>query len=100
MVHYPPEMFGKEFGELYNLEEDPWEMRNLFFEREYQPLINELRKELLNRLLTTTRPNTICPSPAGGDPITREKNYPYEADGKISLKLIKKMIEEGNKNYL
>jgi len=100
MVHYPPEMFGKEFGELYNLQEDPYEMKNLFFEREYQPLVNELRRELLNWLITTSRPITICPSPATGDAITRERNYPYQDDGKISLELIKKMIEDGNKNYL
>ena len=61
-VHYPPEMFAQEyphgFGELYDLEEDPWEMDNLYFDPGCRDLVEEMRLELLNWLVTTTRPAT------------------------------------------
>lgn len=62
LVWYPREMFVEEypdgFGELYDLEADPWEMRNLYFEKEYAALAAEMRAELLDWLVTTTRPAT------------------------------------------
>jgi len=39
LVYYAPEMFPAEypegFGELYNLDDDPWEMTNVYFQLEY-----------------------------------------------------------------
>ncbi|NOX96514.1 MAG: hypothetical protein GXO98_00315 [Nitrospirae bacterium] len=58
-------------------------MKNLFVERKYQPLVNELKRELLNRLITPTRPVTICPSPTRGELLTRERTYSYQADGTL-----------------
>jgi choline-sulfatase/uncharacterized sulfatase len=64
-VHYPLEMFAREhpdgFGELYDLEADPWEMRNLHFLPEYARIVCDLRTEMLDWLVTTTRPVTILP---------------------------------------
>ncbi len=37
--------------ELYNVADDPEEQRNLFFEREYKPLVQELREALAKQLL-------------------------------------------------
>lgn len=69
LVHYPREMFAdryqKSFGELYDLEEDPWEKRNLFFNPEYQEIVHELRDDLLNWLITTTRPRDLRRDEAG-----------------------------------
>jgi choline-sulfatase/uncharacterized sulfatase len=66
-VYYPDEMFAAEypqgFGELYDLENDPWEMTNLYFEKSYGGLIDEFKKELLEFLITTTRVRTINPDP-------------------------------------
>ena len=40
LVHYPPDLFPEThpsgFGELYDLAADPWEMKNLYFEADYQ----------------------------------------------------------------
>jgi len=66
LVHYPREMFADEypggFGELYDLESDPWEMRNLYFEPDRADLVRELERELADWLVTTTRPTTILPA--------------------------------------
>ena len=71
-IHYPPEMFAQEypegFGELYNVEEDPWEKSNLYFEPEYQAVVQALQQVLLNWLITTTRPTTVNGANAGGRP--------------------------------
>jgi choline-sulfatase/uncharacterized sulfatase len=65
MVIYPRAMFPTEypegFCELYDLEMDPDEMRNLFFDPDYRDTVRRLKDELLDRLLTTTRPVTVLP---------------------------------------
>ena len=43
---------------LYDLETDPWEMRNLYFEPAYSNVVQELKGDLLDWLVTTTRPAT------------------------------------------
>lgn len=64
-VYYPPEMFPKEypdgFGELYDLEADPWEMKNLYFELGFQGIMHDMERELIRWLITTTRPATVHP---------------------------------------
>jgi choline-sulfatase/uncharacterized sulfatase len=66
LVWYPREMFGDEypdgFGELYDLEQDPWEMHNLYFEGAYADVVRQLEGELLNWIVRTTRPTTILPA--------------------------------------
>ena len=63
LVYYPPEMFPDEypdgFGELYDLEADPWEMTNLYFRSEHAATVRELERDLLDWLVTTTRPATV-----------------------------------------
>ncbi len=64
-VHYPREMFAEEypdgFGELYHLDDDPWEMSNLYFDDRYQETVCQLQRDLADWLITTTRPTTILP---------------------------------------
>lgn len=61
-VYYPTAMFPQSypegFGELYNVEKDPWEMENLYFHAEYKHVVEEMRGLLLEWLITTTRPKT------------------------------------------
>ncbi|MBC2603243.1 sulfatase family protein [Puniceicoccus vermicola] len=62
-VHYQPETFGgKEAGELYDLEADPGETRNLYFEADYAPVLHQCRRLLLEWLIRTTRATTIWPA--------------------------------------
>jgi choline-sulfatase/uncharacterized sulfatase len=95
-VYYPREMFPEEypdgFGELYDLVADPWEMANLFFRPEYADLVRELRGELLDWLVTTTRPKTINPRLQFTDrqAVTRNRDT-TNPDGKFAPARIRQM---------
>ena len=108
LVHYPRAMFPDQypdgFGELYDLEADPWEMRNLYFEVPYQEVVRELRSELLEWLITTTRPGTVSGvnSARFDTPeLNPQRVLRYQTvtnrDGKINPGLLHK---SKNKNYL
>lgn len=62
-IYYPREMFRAEypdgFGELYNLEEDPWEMKNLYFEEKYTKIVQEMQRDLMEWMVMTTRNKTL-----------------------------------------
>jgi arylsulfatase len=87
-VYYPREMFAGDhpdgFGELYDLEADPWEMRNLYFEAEYAEVVQEMKGELIDWLVTTTRQATVLPFARyeSAQAVTRYRNT-VNADGKI-----------------
>jgi len=63
LVWYPHDYFKDDypdgFGELYDLEADPWEVRNLYFDPRHADLVVELQRELLNWLVATTRPVSV-----------------------------------------
>lgn len=87
-------MFPKEypdgFGELYDLEADPWEMKNLYFDQGFQKVVHDLERELLRWLVTTTRPVTVLPHRTGtGDQAITRYNNSVNADGKINPEKIK-----------
>jgi len=87
-VHYPPEMFPDEypegFGELYDLEADPWETKNLYFDSDYAETVAQLRSDLLNWLITTTRPVTAHPlKPAAGPQRITRFGHSVNTDGKV-----------------
>jgi arylsulfatase A-like enzyme len=62
LVWYPLAFFANEhpggFGELYDLVEDPNERRNRWHDADCRDLKVDLERELLNWLVTTTRPRT------------------------------------------
>ena len=93
-VHYPRDMFPEEhpdgFGELYDVEADPWELHNLYFDDGQRDTVESLRHRLLDWLLTTTRPATALQVNAGNNPrshLTRQRVERFRtvvnADGKI-----------------
>lgn len=94
LVHYPREMFASEspdypVGELYNLTEDPWEVNNLFYSPAHWPKVEELRAELFDWYITTSRVVTChptLPSPL--------------ADGKISAAHLRELNRKGLRDYL
>ncbi len=108
LVHYPPQMFPDEyphgFGELYDLEADPWEMQNLYFDPSHQSKVQELKEDLLNWLITTTRPGTVSGVNSArfdAPPLNRQRVLRYQTvinrDGKINPALLR---AAKNKNYL
>ncbi|MBN1674160.1 MAG: sulfatase-like hydrolase/transferase [Kiritimatiellae bacterium] len=87
-VYYPKAMFAEAypggFGELYDLEADPWEMRNLYFEADCVHLVRELRVDLLDWLVTTTRVKTVLPPRTFSGPQARTRfKHTTNPDGKI-----------------
>jgi len=88
LVYYPRAMFPAEypdgFGELYDLQADPWEMQNLFFDPACRDIVREISGELVDWLLTTTRPVTILPgvNASSAQSVLRYGNA-VNADGKL-----------------
>ncbi|MDE2775293.1 MAG: sulfatase-like hydrolase/transferase [Chloroflexota bacterium] len=108
LVHYPRAFFPDEypdgFGELYDLGADPWEMRNQYFDSDYQHIVSELRGELLERLITTTRPRTVSgvnsarfDTPEVNPQRAQRYQTVVNLDGKINPALLH---SAANKNYL
>ena len=88
LVYYPPEMFADEypegFGELYDLEADPWEMGNLYFEPEAREIVRDMERELTRWLITTTRPVTVHPDgPREGSQGVTRYGHTVNRDGKM-----------------
>jgi arylsulfatase A-like enzyme len=102
LVWYPPLMFEESypegFGQLYNLSDDPWEERNLFFEPEHQAKVRELELDLMAWLVTTSRATTTMAEPL---PVSPQNYYRYHhrvnADWKIPADYIGRAT---NWNYL
>ncbi|MBF0246372.1 MAG: hypothetical protein HQL31_14095, partial [Planctomycetes bacterium] len=75
----------------YDLANDPWEMRNLYFDPAYHTKVEEIKGDLLDWLVTTTRPASVlvvnsCGGrrPAPKDVQIRERyNVWTHRDGKI-----------------
>ncbi len=106
-TQYLPEMCdGKDFGELYDLEKDPWELKNLYFDPQYQPVVQDLRYKLYCWLVRTQRHITVnptAPDKAWTDPWRRNWDLAkdlYDEDGKLGFPFIEKLIEHGWMNYL
>jgi len=103
LVYYPREMFPKEypdgFGELYDMDADPWEMQNRFFDPAMADVVRELMADLTEWLVTTTRPATILPRALKEDSaqrITRYENT-VNLDGKIPPDWVR---QAAYRNYL
>ncbi len=81
-VHYQPEMFeGQDVGELYNLETDPDETRNLYHDPAHQDIVHQCRRLLLEWLLRTTRVRSVWPA---DDWQAERMSYFTAGDGKES----------------
>ena len=108
LVHYPRAMFPDEypdgFGELYDLKSDPWEMRNRYFDSDYKHIVDELRSDLLEWLITSTRPRTVSgvnsarfDTPELNPQRIQRYQTVVNLDGKIMPAL---MHSAKNKNYI
>ncbi len=98
LVHYPPDLFpGQDAGELYDLENDPWEKHNLYHQPEHRETVAKLRAALLDWLITTTRPATFHP-PLKPSPEADE--HRILGDGKTTPADIRELAKQGQVNYL
>ena len=65
-VHYQRGMFDQDLGdqgELYHIKDDPHERQNLYNNPEYQSVVNECRRRVLEWLIETSRVVTCLPVP-------------------------------------
>ncbi len=61
-VHYHRAMYGgRDVGDLYDIEADPDETRNLYHEPDHQATVHACRRRLLEWLTETTRVRTMWP---------------------------------------
>ena len=98
MVHYADELFpGQDVGELYDLENDPWEMENLYHHPEHRETVFDMRGRLVDWLMTTTRPTTFHPPLVPGE---RAASHHIAEDGKCLPDHIRRQAERGSVNYL
>ena len=96
LVHYPPRMRGGEdFGELFDHDDDPWERTNRYFDASYRPIVEDLRKRLLDWLIETTRWTAATPHNWSNDPAD------YSLDGKAPRAVREAILSLApNNNYL
>jgi len=111
-VHYVDEMFADKrpsggFGELYDIEDDPWEMHNLYFEPALAGTVIEFRRDLLDWLITSSRPATVwppanwssgqayCEHPSAGAFVANTVNR----DGKIAPEKVRELNRQ-NQDYV
>ena len=111
-VHYVSEMFPEEYteggyGELYDLQTDPWEMHNLYFKPEFKTVVREIQLELMNWLITTTRPATVYP-PANWKGVQAYNGdqsagtftaNTVNKDGKVPYEKVR-VLNQNNPNYV
>lgn len=111
LTQYLPEFHdGADFGELFDAENDPWELHNLYFDPAYQSVVQQLRYLLYCWLVRSTRAHTVNPripimdtkmdlsSGASWD-LAAELGV-LDEDGKVGTKFYQDMQERGHKLYL
>lgn len=101
LVHYHQEMFGgKDIGELYDVENDPFEHHNLFSSPEHQLLVTEGRRLLLDWLMKTTR--MVCHHLAANtdESYAQDGKSKYEAGPVVTMQVANERDEVWRLNYL
>jgi choline-sulfatase/uncharacterized sulfatase len=103
-VHYPEGMFAghpEGFGELYNMEEDPWELNNLWFDPACRSVVEEMKGALLDWLVTTSHPGSFIELFTDGTRSQRSVHHINpEGDRKLSPGELRALAGRGVTNYL
>jgi arylsulfatase A-like enzyme len=76
LAHYPRQMYPgmkEDVGELYDMVNDPWQLKNLYRDPAQRERIADLRRELMDWLITTTHIVTMNPPAATYDPNRKDK---------------------------
>ncbi len=95
-VHYQPEMFDGDVGELYDMEADANETTNLYSDLAHSDVVHACRRLLLEWLIGTSRVATAWPPSGEG-----RLEYVMSGDGKESNEAGPRLRHErGQVNYL
>lgn len=104
MVHYQSETFpGSDVGELYNIDEDPREMNNLYGNPAYRETVAEGRRLLLEWLIRTTRIVTSHEAKRSrltGTGIVGTYSYPLSGDGRAPTAIQPTHRDDVSVNYI
>jgi len=111
LTQYIPEYHGGEdFGELFDIENDPYELNNLYFNPKYQNVVNDMRFKLYCWLVKSTRNVTVNPTVqnvSGHHDLFDGFSWDLAKirgvsgkDGKVGFDFIQKMIDNGYLNYI
>jgi len=105
-VHYQRKMWnGEDVGELFDMETDPDETRNLYHDSAHAPIVEACRRKLLEWLIETTRCRTVHPAPENTklrpDGTVKPQKYKSAGDGKESNRSgAAQRLANGQLNYL
>lgn len=106
LTQYLPEFQGEDFGELFDIEKDPYELENLYFKPEYKEVVEKLRYELYCWLVRTTRVKTANPTMIQKNE-SDDFNWDlarytggYDKDGRVGERFFKELIEKDMLKYL
>jgi arylsulfatase A-like enzyme len=108
-VHHQPDVNpdGEDVGELYDLDEDPDETRNLYHNAEHQDTVHACRRLLLEWLIRTTRVTTTHPAVTiGGDDGACRRgdstslSYPLAGDGTAPNTVQPRFRQDLAENYI
>jgi choline-sulfatase/uncharacterized sulfatase len=104
LVHYPRRIFpGQEVGELYDIAADPEERNNLYHAPEFEHLVQEGRRLLLDWLIGSLRIRTTHPAAVltGDKPHLNctKSTYPQASDGTAPNAYQPRFTQGMNVNY-
>jgi arylsulfatase len=104
LVHYQPEMFpGQDTGELYNMADDPDELKNLYVDPASHNIVERGRRLLLEWLIRTTRITTSNPAVRNrlsGSGAVGTFSFPTASDGRGPNAVQPRYREDNFINYL
>jgi len=104
-VHYPHGMFPDEpdTGELYNMDDDPNETRNLYHDKSHQDIVRQAQRLLTDWLIRTTRLTTPQPAISTGQrdaDWVGKHHYPIAGDGRAPNHIQPRCRNNNAMNYL
>lgn len=98
LVEYPRAMFPDEprpVGELYHLASDPWEIENRYYDLSLAGVVSDLRRALIDWMVTTKRVKSALPASWG----TWQRARTF-ADPTVPTARLAEMAREGATGYL
>lgn len=74
---YVANLHGQQDDELYDLQEDPWELHNKIHDSKYEPIRQQMLRKLLDRSVRASKPSTTING--------NWHDHVYDEDGRIDL---------------
>lgn len=102
MTYYPQPLFEGQFeGELYNLQDDPDELNNLYDQPDYASIVTQGKNLILDWLTASQQVMTCQPAAYHGPSFGGKRTYPLAEDGHLPrpMNLSRKGISDIQRFY-